>query len=471
MDDDASRFWDKYILKTTSYNVPESARRWYVRHAEMFIKAQSGRRLSTLTAHNIEDYLKEKGRSDKLTDWQFRQMVDALRILFVGVVSPAWADNFDWSGWKAGARQLPADHATIARRAITGDQTKTLSDTAASDKAVNRFRLQFPELYSRFIAVIRVLQYSIRTEKTYLFWVARFVLYSRFSTADEMRPEKIAPYLEYLAVSRNVAPNTQSIALNALIFFYKHILKLEVEGKLNYKRATKPRRLPVVLSVDEIGRLLSGINNTLYRLMAGLLYGSGLRLMECIRLRICDLDFDYKQIVVRDGKGRKDRVVPMPESLMASLKQQLEKVRSLHDEDLEAGYGEVYLPYALARKYPSAAKEFRWQYAFPSVRISVDPRTKKAMRHHIHENNLQKWVKKSSDKSGLPKKVNCHALRHSFATHLLQAGYDIRTVQELLGHADVSTTMIYTHVLNRGGRGVRSPLDERNLSDLHGARE
>ncbi len=460
MDDAASRFWDKYILKTTSYNVPESARRWYVRHAEMFIKAHSGRRLSTLTADDIEHYLKKKGRSDKLTGWQFRQMVDALRILFVSIVSSAWAENFDWAGWKAGARELPADHATIARRAVTGNQAQALSDSAASDKAIDQFRLRFPELYSRFIAVIRGLQYSIRTEKTYLFWVARFVLHGRFSVAGEMQPDKIAPYLEYLAVNRNVAPNTQSIALNALIFFYKHILELKIEGKLAFKRATKPRRLPVVLSVNEINRLLSGIDNTLYRLMASLLYGSGLRLMECIRLRICDLDFDYKQIVVRDGKGKKDRVVPMPESLIISLQEQLEKVRSLHTEDLEVGYGEVHLPYALARKYPAAAKEFRWQYAFPSVKISVDPRTKKAMRHHIHENNLQKWIKKSADKSGLPKKVNCHALRHSFATHLLQAGYDIRTVQELLGHADVSTTMIYTHVLNRGGRGVRSPLDE-----------
>ncbi|MFQ5643753.1 MAG: integron integrase [Thiogranum sp.] len=462
MDDAASRFWDQYISKTATYNVPEGARRWYVRHAEAFIKAQSGRRLSTLTAEDIEHYLKMKGRNEKLTDWQFRQLVDALRILFTGVVSSAWANSFDWAGWKAGARELPADHATIARRTVSGDQATALSDHAASDKAVNQFRLRFPELYSRFIAAIRGLQYSIRTEKTYLFWVARFVLYGRFTTADEMQTDRIAPYLEYLAVNRNVAPNTQSVALNSLVFFYRHILKREIEGKLDYKRATKPRRLPVVLSVDEVSRLLSSIDHTLYRLMASLLYGSGLRLMECIRLRICDLDFDYKQIVVRDGKGRKDRVVPMPERLVASLKEQIDKVRSLHDEDLEAGYGEVHLPYALARKYPSAAKEFRWQYVFPSVRISIDPRTGKAMRHHIHENNLQKRVKKSSDKSGLSKKVNCHTLRHSFATHLLQAGYDIRTVQELLGHADVSTTMIYTHVLNRGGRGVRSPLDERN---------
>jgi len=259
-----------------------------------------------------------------------------------------------------------------------------------------------------------------------------------------------------------VAPNTQRIALNSLVFFYRHILKMDVDGKLDYRRSKKQQRLPVVLSRNEIDHLLDGISNELYRLMASLLYGSGLRLMECIRLRICDLDFDYKQIVVRNGKGNKDRVVPMPGRLIVALEQQRENVRRLHTEDLEAGYGQVHLPYALARKYPSAAKEFRWQYLFPSVRISVDPRTKKVMRHHIHENNLQKSVKKSADKAGLPKKVNCHALRHSFATHLLQAGYDIRTVQELLGHADVSTTMIYTHVLNRGGRGVLSPLDEQN---------
>jgi len=278
MDDAASRFWDKYISKTISYNVPEGARRWYVRHAEVFIKAHSDYRLSALTADDMESYLKEKGRSEKLADWQYRQMVDALRILFTGVVLTTWAGNFDWAGWKAGARELPADHATIARQATTGKQAGVLSDTAASDKAVDQFRLRFPELYTRFITVIRGLQYSIRTEKTYLFWVARFVLHARFTTADDMQVARIAPYLEHLAVNRNVSPNTQSVALNALVFFYKRILKLEIEGKLDYRRASKPRRLPVVLSLDEINRLLGGINNTLYCLMASLLYGSGLRL-------------------------------------------------------------------------------------------------------------------------------------------------------------------------------------------------
>lgn len=193
--------------------------------------------------------------------------------------------------------------------------------------------------------------------------------------------------------------------------------------------------------------------------MASLLYGAGLRLIECVRLRVCDIDFGYKQIIERTGKGNKDRVVPLPDKLVEPIQQQLNKVRKLHDDDLQAGFGEVHLPDALSRKYQNAAKELRWQYLFPSVKLSADPRTGKVMRHHIHENNLQKSIKKSANRNNLPKKVNCHALRHSFATHLLEAGYDIRTVQELLGHADVSTTMIYTHVLNRGGRGVKSPLD------------
>ncbi len=346
MDDSASRFWDKYILKTTSYNVPEGARRWYVKHAEDFIKDQSGRRLTTLTADDIENYLKKKGRNETLTDWQFRQLVDALRILFTDMVTPAWTNAFDWASWKDGARELPTDHATLARYAKTGETSGDRPAIRSNDKAINRFIECFPDLHSRFVAVIRSLQYSIRTEKTYLFWIARFVLHGGFSVVEDMQVDKIVPYLEHLAVDRNVAPNTQRIALNSLVFFYRHILKQELEGKQDYKRAKKQQRLPVVLSRDEINRLLDGITTDPYKIMASLLYGSGLRLMECIRLRICDLDFDYKQIVVRNG-------------------------RDLHAEDLQAGYGEVHLPYALARKYPSAAKEFRWQYVFPSVRISV----------------------------------------------------------------------------------------------------
>ena len=225
-----------------------------------------------------------------------------------------------------------------------------------------------------------------------------------------------------------------------------------------FVRAKRPKKLPVVLTQNEVQRLLGRMTGR-QKIMASLLYGTGMRLMDCVRLRVQDVDFEYRQIVIRDGKGKKDRVVPLPERMIDVIKAHLKKVHKLHLDDLEKGHGEVYLPNALARKYPNAAREWGWQYVFPSGRLSVDPRTSKVRRHHIHENTLQKAVKKASTSIGITKRVNCHAMRHSFATHLLENGYDIRTVQELLGHADVSTTMIYTHVLNRGGKGVRSPLD------------
>ena len=227
----------------------------------------------------------------------------------------------------------------------------------------------------------------------------------------------------------------------------------------NFSRAKRPKQLPVVLNRSEMNSLLNGLSGTQW-LMASLLYGTGMRLMECMRLRIMDIDFEYQQIMIRDGKGQKDRVAPLPVATVPSLKKHIEKRRDLHNEDLKINSGEVYLPNALARKYPNAATEWKWQYVFASGRLSVDPRSGKVRRHHMHENTLQKSIKRASDTANINKKVNCRSLRHSFATHLLESGYDIRTVQDLLGHADVSTTMIYTHVLNRGGRAVISPLDQ-----------
>ena len=459
MEDSISRFWDKYINKTISCKVPDAARVYYVKHVESFIKAHPGRRLAELEGTDLEKYLNVIGRKPDYPDWRFRQVVDALRILYIEIIRPGWAPEFNWQAMIDDSRDLGVDHATLARISSTPSATHTISTKPSPGGIVTKVEQRFPELFERMVAEIRVRHYSIRTEQSYIPWVARFIAFSGFETVDEIQPDKIAPYLEHLAVKRNVAPGTQKQALNALVFMFRHILDRPLEGHIEFARAKKPRRLPVVLSRNEIDQLLSGINNPLHNTMACLLYGAGLRLIECVRLRLCDVDFEYKQILVRNGKGNKDRVVPIPMRLMEPLRAQLLKVSQLHDEDIAAGFGEVYLPYALARKYPSAAKELRWQYVFPSVKLSVDPRSGKVMRHHIHENNLQKAVKKSADLGGLSKKVNCHALRHSFATHLLEAGYDIRTVQELLGHADVSTTMIYTHVLNRGGRGVRSPLD------------
>ncbi len=305
--------------------------------------------------------------------------------------------------------------------------------------------------------VLRAKHYSYRTEEAYVDWIRRFILFHNKRHPAEMGAPEIQAFLTYLATERKVSASTQNQALSALLFLYREVLHKEIDTIL-LSSAKRPERLPAVLTREEVRRLLSHLTGV-HKLMAQLLYGSGLRLMECLRLRVKDVDFEYRCIIVRDGKGEKDRVVPLPETVIPELRRQIERVRLLHEEDLAAGYGEVHLPYALAEKYPNAAREFVWQYVFPAPRRSVDPRTGKERRHHMDPTSLQRAVKQAAREAGLQKRVTCHTLRHSFATHLLQAGYDIRTVQELLGHKDVRTTMIYTHVLQRGGLAVRSPLD------------
>ena len=270
--------------------------------------------------------------------------------------------------------------------------------------------------------------------------------------------KKGAPDLTHLAVEGNVAASTQNQALSALLFLYREVLKVEFDAPLDSVRAKKPRRLPVVLTRAEARQVIDGMTGT-YQVMAKLLYGSGLRLMECVRLRVKDIDFERREIIVRDAKGGHERVTMLSASLVAPLQEHLKRVKLLHDQDLAAGLGQVYLPYALDRKSHNAAKEWGWQYVFPSDRLSTDPRTGIKRRHHVDESNLQRAVKDAVRLARLAKPASCHTFRHSFATHLLESGYDIRTVQELLGHKDVKTTMIYTHVLNRGGLAVRSPLD------------
>ena len=306
--------------------------------------------------------------------------------------------------------------------------------------------------------LMRLRHYSIRTERCYCDWITRFIRYHGKRHPREMAEAEVIAFLTHLAREGNVAASTQNQALSALLFLYQEVLKEEIGWLEGVERATKPKRLPVVLNRDEVHKIFAHLHGT-PRLMAGLLYGSGLRLMECVRLRVKDLDFGYARIMVRDGKGAKDRVTMLPVNLAAGLERHLKKVQAQHEEDLEAGFGGVYLPDALARKYPSAAREWAWQWFFPSSRLSIDPRGGERRRHHIDENVLQVAVKNAVRASGIAKPATCHTLRHSFATHLLENGYDIRTVQELLGHKDVSTTMIYTHVLNKPGIGVKSPLD------------
>jgi integron integrase len=305
---------------------------------------------------------------------------------------------------------------------------------------------------------IRLRHYSIRTEEAYIQWAKRFILFHSKRHPRDMGRAEIEAFLTHLAVDGKVAASTQNQALNAIVFLYRELLGREVGELEAVVRAKRPPKLPVVLSVNETKRVLDRLDGTT-GLMARLLYGSGLRLMECLRLRVKDVDFEYRQITVRDGKGAKDRVTMLPASLIASLQAHLERVKALHQADLAAGHGDVYLPFALERKYPDANREWGWQYVFPSAKRSRDPRSGFVRRHHAAESVLQRAVKLAVRASGVTKPANCHTFRHSFATHLLANGSDIRTVQELLGHQDVKTTMIYTHVLQRGAGGVTSPLD------------
>ncbi|HVF73206.1 MAG TPA: integron integrase [Chthoniobacterales bacterium] len=306
--------------------------------------------------------------------------------------------------------------------------------------------------------LLRLKHYSLRTEQSYCAWIKRFIHFHGLRHPSQMGASEVAEFLTHLARVGNVAAATQNQALSAVLFLYQQVLKQEVGWIEEVVRAKKPRRIPVVLTREEVQKLLGCVRG-MPRLMASLLYGSGLRLMECVRLRVKDIDFAYARITVRDAKGGKDRITMLPVEVAAPLERHLQRVRMQHEQDLEDGFGEVMLPHALARKYPTAGRSWQWQFAFPSARISVDPRSGIRRRHHVHENVLQGSLKQAVREAGLSKPASCHTLRHSFATHLLENGYDIRTVQELLGHKDVSTTMIYTHVLNRPGIGVKSPLD------------
>ena len=306
--------------------------------------------------------------------------------------------------------------------------------------------------------VIRKKHYSIRTEQAYVQWIKRFILFNNKRHPKDMGEKEISTYISYLAVQEKVAASTQNQALNAIVFLYKQVLRIDLGEFGPMERAKRPKKLPVVMTKSEVDRILAFFSGK-YELMAKLLYGCGLRIIECVRLRVKDIDFDSHQLIVYSGKGEKDRSTMLPKQLEPLLKEHLKRVRITHELDLKNGFGEVYLPYALERKYPNAPKEWKWQYVFPASRISVDLRSKKKRRHHINESNLQKTVSRASQSAGITKQVSPHTFRHSFATHLLESGYDIRTIQELLGHKNVETTMIYTHVMNKGPMGVKSPLD------------
>jgi len=328
-----------------------------------------------------------------------------------------------------------------------GSVSPTTAAVASSPKLLDRVRWH-----------LRVKHYSIRTEQAYVDWIRRYILFHGKRHPNEMGERQITQFLTHLAVDKHVAASTQNQAFSALLFLYQQVLERKLDFIDNVQRVTRPSKLPVVFTPSEARSVLAHLKGD-YRLMAELLYGSGLRLMECLRLRVKDIDFGYGHITVRDGKGLRDRITVLPEQLRQPLRRHLERTREIHQRDLADGNGRVYLPFALDQKYRKANRSWPWQYVFPAEKLSNDPRSGEKRRHHTMENNLQKAVKIAIQRSGIRKTGSCHTFRHSFATHLLENGQDIRTVQELLGHKDVSTTMIYTHVLNKPGLAVRSPLD------------
>ena len=315
-----------------------------------------------------------------------------------------------------------------------------------------------PKLLDQVRGKIRLKHYSIRTEQAYLDWIKRFILHFDKEHPKNLGAEAVERFLTYLAVEGKVASSTQNQAKSALLFLYREVLGIELGWLDDIEQAKTPKRLPVVLTRHEVQDLLLRLQGT-HWLIGTLLYGTGMRIMECLRLRVKDVEFSRQEILVRDGKGFKDRVTMLPDVLVNPLKEHFQKVQILHTQDLDAGYGSVYMPNALEKKYPNASRDWGWQYVFPTAGMSTDPRSGEIRRHHVQDQTFQRAMKQAVRDANIVKPATPHTLRHSFATHLLEGGYDIRTVQELLGHSDVSTTMIYTHVLNKGGKGVKSPMD------------
>jgi integron integrase len=454
---DADTFWKIYERELMSFGMSAPAVDWARKRVTYFVESTKRVRLRDKTAEDIKGYLSKQVVAGRMEDWQFGQLVDALKVLFVGVVKASWAEAFPWEQWKSPHLHFASEIDYYAHPSVdlhANVPREVFQDTLDGMKARDLFGRELGALREE----IRRRNYSIRTEHSYETWVMRFLTFHGYREPQMLAEPEIVAFLTYLANKRKVASSTQNQALCALVLFYKVVIGKPLGDLDDFQRSKRPKRLPVVLTHEEIGRLFAKLSDTPY-VMAGLLYGAGLRLMECVRLRVQDVDFGSEQLTVRDGKGKKDRMTMLPKKYAAPLKEYLVGVRKLHDADRKAGVGPAYLPDALARKYPKGGLEWRWQYVFPSFKLSIDPRGGAERRHHIHESALQRSIKKAADEADITKKVNCHALRHSFATHLLMANYDIRTVQELLGHADVSTTMIYTHVLNTPGLSVRSPAD------------
>lgn len=459
--------WQAFVdLLQSDPEVAPASQSYYAKWASQWLKAAGED-----SAESTRRFFENLGRRPGLADWQFRQAVRAVEMWARRIGRLPWAEAFNWRGLSAQARTLPENHRTLLRESVPVSAASSHGEQAsaqASESPARNDHTPVPgesealaALATRLRREIRLARLAVATEKAYVQWATRFCRFRlrRLGHAlDDLDSAAITAYLEFLALEREVSNATQKQALNALVFLARKIYGIEELVLEHIPAGNGSRRPRVVLSREEVRRVLSWLDDP-WRLIAELLYGSGMRQMEALSLRVKDIDFERGTIAVHDGKGGKHRVVPLPRALESRLRKHLDAAFGRHQEDLAAGLGETHLSESLRRKYPKAAKEWPWQYIFSAAKVCAHPRTRRIARYHLHEHSLQRQFKEATRKAGFSKRATCHTLRHSFATHLLESGTDIRTVQDLLGHADVSTTMRYLHVMKRPGAGAPSPLD------------
>ncbi len=447
-------FWNNYLSVLSRQGVKPNLHRWFVLHCEYFIKGSPGTRLRHHNCETVSHYLKQLMDQPHRETWQKVQCIEAIRLLFVSIDAEL-ATAMDWEHWKMSCQELSDAHPTLARAATPISR----ADLEASAPPTTPQQPQcIDQALLQLRAAVRMKHYSIRTEQTYVYWVRDFLTFQQSCGRHSSNDEAVVAYLSYLSLDKGVSPSTQSLALNALSFYFKAAVRQPLGDVSHFIKSKKQRRLPVVLSTTEVALILSALSGVQW-LLASLMYGAGLRVMEAVRLRIQDVDLSCQQIIVRESKGNRERRVQLPSRSLDSLRDHLSAVKTLHEQDLSEGNGVVHMPERAAKKYARSANQWAWQYVFPSAKLSVDPRSGEIRRHHLHETSIQRTVRTAARSAGIGKRVTCHTLRHSFATHLLERGVDIRTIQEMLGHADISTTMIYTHVANLSEGKTASPLD------------
>lgn len=444
-----------FLQRLVEIPVKQTARDYYVRWAESWTKARGNR-----SPEATRNYFDALSRSTSIADWQMRQAIDAVRILAVDVLALPWALAFDWQGLEDQARGHEAGHRAFGRESVPVRPSAPELPPAPVEP-LPPLEGEIEHLADAMRRAIRLAGLAYATEQTYVGWVVRFVRFCLLSlkrTPRHAGPPAIGAYLDHLALERNISPATQSQALNALAFLTKKVFGITDFELDQFIPARGRRRPPTVMTRDEARSVIAQLQDP-WKLAAELMYGSGLRLAECLALRVKDLDFGQGTIAIHDGKGGKHRVVPLPRSLEPRLGAHLDRIQEKHLQDLPLGAGDVHMPESLLRKWPNATRELAWQYLFASATLCPHPRTGRVARHHLHETSMQRQFKDAVRRAGLTKRVTCHTMRHCFATHLLESGMDIRTVQSLMGHGSVETTMIYLHVMKRPGAGGQSPLD------------